>query len=140
MDWRLITDDGVSASFGLSADETIAERVGRGKSVPTLRLYTYRSTCALVGRFQNVPNELRVDFCREHQIPINRRPTGGGAIIMGEDQLGIALSLPANAEDTYSRAREIMSQFSEAIVRGLSDFGVEAHFHRKNDIVASGKK
>ncbi|NMB88863.1 MAG: lipoate--protein ligase family protein [Chloroflexi bacterium] len=140
MDWRLITDDGVSAAFGLSADETTAERVGRGESPPTLRLYTYRSYCALVGRFQNVENELRVDFCRENRIPINRRPTGGGAIIMGEDQLGIALTLPAHVEDTYSRAREIMSMFSEGIVRGLSHFGIQAHFHRKNDIVVNGKK
>jgi lipoate---protein ligase len=140
MDWRLITEDGVTASFGLSADETIAQRVGTGESVPTLRLYTYRSYTALVGRFQNVENELRVDFCRAKEIPINRRPTGGGAIIMGEDQLGVALSLPAHVEDTYSRAREIMTTFSEGLVRGLSQFGISAHFHRKNDIVVNGKK
>jgi lipoate---protein ligase len=140
MDWRLITDDGVTASFGLSADEVMAERVGAGISVPTLRLYTYRSYCALVGRFQNIENELRIDYCRENNIPINRRPTGGGAIIMGEDQLGIALSMPAQEGDTYSRAREIMAMFSDGIVRGLKKLGVEAHFHRKNDIVVNGKK
>ncbi|HEX9014169.1 MAG TPA: hypothetical protein VF813_11650 [Anaerolineaceae bacterium] len=137
---RLITDDGVSASFGLSADETTAERVGTGESVPTLRLYTYRATCALVGRFQNVENELHVDYCREQAIPINRRPTGGGAIIMGDGQLGVALTVPAHVEDTYGRAREIMTQFSDGLVRGLSRLGVEATFHRKNDIVVGGKK
>lgn len=140
MELRYITDDGVTASFGLSADETIAERVGTGVSVPTLRLYTYRSYCALVGRFQNVQNELHVDFCRENHIPINRRPTGGGAIIMGEDQLGVALTLPAHVEDTYSRAREIMGQFSDGLVRGLKRLGIEASFHRKNDIVVNSKK
>ncbi len=140
MDWRLITDDGVSASFGLSADEVTAERVGTGESVPTLRLYTYRSYCALVGRFQNVPNELRVEFCKANHIPINRRPTGGGAIIMGEDQLGVALTLPAHVEDTYSRAREIMGMFSSGLVSGLAKLGIQANFHRKNDIVVNGKK
>jgi lipoate---protein ligase len=140
MDLRLITDDGVTASFGLSADETIAERVGSGESVPTLRLYTYRPTCALVGRFQNVANELHVEYCRDNHIPINRRPTGGGAIIMGDGQLGVALTLPAHVEDTYGRAREIMTQFSDGLVRGLKRLGVEASFHRKNDIVVGGKK
>jgi lipoate---protein ligase len=140
MDYRLVIEDGVTASYGLSADDVIAERVGTGESVPTLRLYTYRSYCALVGRFQNVKNELRVEFCRENNIPINRRATGGGAIIMGDDQLGIALTLPAHVEDTYSRAREMMGMFSEGLVRGLSHFGIEAHFHRKNDIVVNGKK
>ncbi len=140
MDWRLITDDGVSASFGLSADETLAERVGADLSVPTLRLYTYRSHCALVGRFQNVENEVRLDYCRAHHIPVNRRPTGGGAILMGADQLGVALTIPGREDDNYGRARELMGLFSEGLVRGLNRLGVHAGFRRKNDIEVNGKK
>lgn len=152
--WRLIADDGVTASFGLAADEALAGRAGAGLSSPTLRLYTYRSHCALVGRFQNVENEIRVDACQAYGVSINRRPTGGGAIIMGADQLGVALSLPGRGEDTlqlrtllsvaqgdaYSRARELMSQFSEGLVLGLNHLGVEARFRRKNDIEVDGKK
>jgi lipoate---protein ligase len=140
MDWRLITDDGVSASFGLAADEALAQRVGLGLSQPTLRLYTYRSYCALVGRFQNVENEIRVGYCLENGITINRRPTGGGAIIMGVDQLGVALTLPGRDDDSYSRAREMMGYFSEGLVCGLNQLGVDARFRRKNDIEVNGKK
>ena len=140
MDWRLIADDGVTASFGLSADETLAERVGAGLSVPTLRLYTYRSHSALVGRFQTVENELRLDYCKAHAIPINRRPTGGVAIIMGADQLGVALTIPGTDQDNYSRARELMGMFSKGLVHGLNQLGVEASFRRKNDIEVNGKK
>ncbi len=138
--WRLITDDNVSASFGLAADEALAQRVGMNQSQPTLRLYTYRSHCALVGRFQNVENEIRVDYCRANGITINRRPTGGGAIIMGADQLGVALTIPGRGEDNYAQAREMMSHFSEGLVRGLNQLGVEAKFRRKNDIEVDGKK
>jgi lipoate-protein ligase A len=140
MNWRLITDDNVSPSFGLAADEILAQRVGLNLSQPTLRLYTYRSHCALVGRFQNVENEIRVDYCRENGIPINRRPTGGGAIIMGADQLGVALTIPGRGEDNYAQAREMMSHFSEGLVRGLNRLGVQAKFRRKNDIEVDGKK
>jgi lipoate---protein ligase len=140
MDWRLITDDGVSASFGLAADETLAQRVGMNISQSMLRLYTYRSHCALVGRFQNVENEIRLDYCRENGITVNRRPTGGGAIIMGADQLGVALTIPGRMEDDYSHARELMSRFSEGLVRGLIQLGVEASFRRKNDIEVNSKK
>ena len=140
MDWRLITDDDVAASFGLAADEALAQRVGMNLSQPTLRLYTYHSYCALVGRFQNVDNEIRVGYCRENGITINRRPTGGGAIIMGADQLGVALTIPGRSEDTYSNARELMGNFSEGLVRGLNQLRVEARFRRKNDIEVNGKK
>lgn len=140
INWRLITDDNVSASFGLAADEALAQRVGLRQSPPTLRLYTYRSHCALVGRFQNVENEIRVEVCRANGIAINRRPTGGGAIIMGADQLGVALTIQGRGEDNYAQAREMMSRFSEGIVRGLNQLGVEAKFRRKNDIEVNGNK
>src|SRR5574341_130895 len=140
MDWRFITDDNVLASFGLAADEALAQRMGMYLSQPTLRLYTYRSHCALVGRFQNVENEVRVEYCRAHGITINRRPTGGGAILMGADQLGVALTIPGRGDDSYSHARELMGSFSEGLVRGLNELGVEARFRRKNDIEVNSKK
>ena len=140
MDWRLVTDDGVTASFGLAADEALAVRVGAGASRPTLRLYTYQSHCALVGRFQTVKNEVRADYCQANNIPVNRRPTGGGAIIMGADQLGVALTIPGRGEDTYSQARELMGIFSAGLVRGLNTLGIEARFRRKNDMEVNGKK
>jgi lipoate-protein ligase A len=140
MELRLITQGDVSASFGLSADEVIGGRVGTGESVSTLRLYTYKSYCGLVGRFQNIQNELRLDFCKENHITVNRRPTGGGAIIMGDGQLGLALMLTGHAEDTYSRARDLMLTLSEGIIKGLNELGANAQFYNKNDILVNGRK
>jgi len=124
--WRLITDEDVSASFGLAADECLAQWVGQGGSSSTLRLYTYRSHCALVGRFQNLENEIYRDYCEAHGIALNRRPTGGGAIIMGADQLGVALTIPGRGDDSYSHARERMAQFSQGIVNALQSLGVRS--------------
>ncbi len=139
-EWRLITDDGVSASFGLAADECLAHRVGTGASQPTLRLYTYHSHCALVGRFQNIDNEINRAYCEANGIPLNRRPTGGGAIIMGQDQLGIALCIPVREEDSYRRAREMMVHFSAGIISGLEPLGIQAAFWGKNDIEIHHRK
>jgi lipoate-protein ligase A len=140
MIWRLITDNDVSDSFGLAADDALAERVGQGVSQPTLRLYTYRSHCALVGRFQRIENEIYVDYCQTQGIALNRRPTGGGAIIMGAGQLGVALTIPGQGGETYGHARELMAQFSAGIVGGLDALGVTADFRGKNDIEVDGRK
>jgi len=138
--WRLITDDGVSASFGLAVDECLAHRVGTGTSQPTLRLYTYRSHCALVGRFQNIDNEINRAYCEANGIALNRRPTGGGAIIMGKDQLGIALCIPGRQGDSYRQARELMVHFSAGIISGLEALGIQAAFWGKNDIEINNRK
>jgi lipoate-protein ligase A len=138
--WRLITNDGVSASFGLAADECLAHRVGTGTSQPTLRLYTYRSHCALVGRFQNIDNEINRAYCEANGIAMNRRPTGGGAIIMGQDQLGIALCIPGQQEDSYRHARGLMVYFSAGIISGLEALGIRATFLGKNDVEITNRK
>ncbi len=139
-EWRLITDGGVSASFGLAADECLAHRVGTGTSQPTLRLYTYRSSCALVGRFQNIDNEINRAYCEANGIALNRRPTGGGAIIMGQDQLGVALCIPGKEEDSYRQARELMVHFSAGIITGLESLGIQATFRGKNDVEVHNRK
>jgi lipoate-protein ligase A len=139
--WRCIADDGVTASFGLAADEVLTRRQGTGQSPPTLRLYTYRSHCALVGRFQRVGSELHLDACAREGIAVNRRPTGGGAILMGADQLGVALMVPERrTPDAYDRTRELFARFSAGIVDALAGLGIPAEFRRKNDVEVRGRK
>ncbi len=137
--WRYIKNDNVIASAGLAADEVLANCSGAGTSLPTLRLYTYQP-CALVGRFQTIENELNLNYCIENKIPVNRRPTGGGAIIMGQDQLGVALVIPGKSDETYAHVRERMAQFSQGIISGLATLGIEVEFRRKNDLEVNGKK
>jgi lipoate-protein ligase A len=139
--WRYIADDGVGASAGLAADETLTRCQGTGESPPTVRLYTYASHCALVGRFQRVATEVRLDYCHAQGIAVNRRPTGGGAILMGADQLGIAITVPERPERrSYERARELFRYFGHGIVEALQTLGIAAEYRRKNDIEVAGRK
>ncbi len=138
MEWRYICEDRVSDSYGLAADEAMALRVGENQSSSILRLYTYQSSSALVGRFQRIENELNLDFCRKQKMSVNRRPTGGGAILMGEDQLGVALML-RDWKGTKA-PRELMQHFASALSEGLLIFGIKAQFRGKNDLEVEGRK
>lgn len=138
--WRYIADDAVTAAFGLAADEAVARRQGTGASPPTLRLYTYRPHCALVGRFQRLASEIDLAACERLGVEVNRRPTGGGAIIMGEGQLGIAIMTEAAGARSYDRTSELFRHFSAAITRALGGLGIEAEYRRKNDVEVGRRK
>ncbi len=158
--WRYISDDSVTASFGLAGDEFLmAGYRGFQPRPPTLRLYTYRSHCVIVGRFQNVEAELNpqvalcfggklpdleaglnVPDCRIRGIAINRRLTGGGTIVMGEDQLGMALVTSTRYPDTPAHPREILERYSRGVLEGLRGLGIDACFRPKNDIEVGGRK
>ena len=134
--WRYIVEDAVGAAHGLGADELLLERAARGEAC--LRLYTYRSHCALVGLFQCLPAEVDLDTCARLGIEVSRRPTGGGAIIMGAGQLGVAAAVPNEGGGTWDKS--FVARCHNAILAGLAGLGLDAEFRPRNDIVVAGKK
>lgn len=139
--WRYIADDNASASFGLAADEWLMTAYhGPHPPPPTLRLYTYNPLCVLVGRFQNVEAEVRVEECQRRGVAINRRPTGGGTIIMGPGQLGVAVITSLDAPSGPAGPREVIQTFAGGILAGLEGLGIRATFRGKNDLEVAGRK
>lgn len=139
--WRLIIDDGAGAADGLATDEALMRAYhGADLPAPTLRLYTYRDHAALVGRFQDPRAELRLDVCQAEGIAVNRRPTGGGAILMGRRQLGVALVTSLRDPDTPKHARAIIDTFGRGVVLGLKRLGIPAGVRGKNDVAVAGRK
>jgi len=137
--WRLLSSDGVGAAEGLALDEALMGRYARSapERPPTLRLYSYRDHCALVGRYQNIEAELDLEACTATGTEIGRRLTGGGAIVMGHGQLGIAY---VDRAPVHERPRETIAKLSAALVRGLGGLGIMASFEGKNDLEVAGRK
>lgn len=136
--WRLLSADGVGAAAGLAFDEAVMASYARDawNSPPTLRLYTYRSA-ALVGRYQHLEAEVDLEACRRTGAEVNRRPTGGGAIVMGPGQLGVAVVTQAPAAE---HPRELLARYAQGILAGLAELGIAASFRGKNDLEADGRK
>ncbi len=140
MSWRLLGGESVGAAHGLAYDEAMMLPYGKGLGPDfesSLRLYTYRPHCALVGRYQSLHDEIDLEFCRENGIEICRRPTGGGAILMGPDQLGIALASSAPPEMAPG---EVLRLWARGVQEGLSRLGITASFRSKNDLEVGGRK
>lgn len=138
MDFRLLSELSVDDQSGLSVDDALARSACDTETV-TLRLYTYQS-CALAGRFQHIEDEINKVRCDELHIPVNRRPTGGGSIIMGPDQLGVALVVPPSSGLIGRSSATLMSSCARGILRAMTDLGAHAEFRGKNDLVISGRK
>ncbi|MCP3927768.1 MAG: lipoate--protein ligase family protein [Bacteroidetes bacterium] len=134
--WRYIQEDAVSAYYGLAADEYLMTSCADNEAI--LRLYTYRDYCALVGRFQNIKAELNLNICQKENFQYSRRLTGGGAIIMGQEQLGLCFV----TMNTFGCAdtREMYQVFSAPVIKALEKLGIQAKLRGKNDLEVDGKK
>ncbi len=137
--WRYLTDHEVDAARGLALDEALMTTHARSAepAPPVLRLYTYASHAALCGRYQHIETEINLDACARSGTSYNRRPTGGGAIVMGVGQLGVALTSRAPVGES---PKATMLRLSEGVVAGLAKLGIEAAFGGKNDLKVDGRK
>ena len=136
--WRLLVEHEVDHHIGLAVDDSITQCASFARHI-TLRLYTYRP-CVLVGRFQHVADHVHISRCRELNIPINRRPTGGGTIMMGPDQLGIALTVPPNCSRFTNRSSELINQCASGLSTALHRLGIESYCRGKNDLEVNSRK
>lgn len=86
--WRLIESGpeggGGDAFFNMALDEAIATAVREDNLPPTLRFYGWQRRAVSIGCFQRAA-DLDIDYIEEAAIPLVRRPTGGRAILHGNE-------------------------------------------------------
>ena len=137
--WRVVDTGYIGAAENMALDKTILSAVNERKSPPTLRFMFFDRPVILVGYNQNVEDEVKIDFCKEHDIPVNRRITGGGAILMDRGALGWELVAPKSAL-RGSTVENMYRTLCGGCVNALKSFGIAAEFRPHNDIEINGRK
>lgn len=132
-------NDATTASFDLEVEEAPlslgaafarAWTAGGGEGV-ALRLFRPRAAVS-VGRHQAVAREVRLSWCREHGIPVERRPTGGGALWLDPDQWAFCLVGPR--ERFGGDPAERLAFGGAVLVEALRRLGLAAAFVAPNDV------
>jgi lipoate-protein ligase A len=138
--WRLLDTEPRSAAENMALDEVVLTARGKNIVPNTLRYLQFTPSCTLVGYHQSVEQEIRVPYCQEHGIEINRRLTGGGGLFWDESQLGWEIYAAQGDPRFPRRADALYERICQGAVRGLDKLGVHASFRPKNDIEVNGRK
>lgn len=138
--WRLLDTPPMSAADNMALDETLLELKGEGRSPNTIRFLQFKPRCVLVGYHQSVQEEIRLDYCREQGIDINRRITGGGAIFFDENQLGWEIYCDKSFFDIVIPTNRLFKTLCQPVATALERLGVAAEFRPRNDIEINGRK
>ena len=138
--WRLLDTAPCSAAENMALDEAVLVARAVGCVPDTLRFLQFSPSCALVGYHQSVEQEVRIAYCQEHGIEINRRLTGGGGLFWDATQLGWEIYAPQGDPRFPKKAEDLYEMICQAAIRGLERLGVHAAFRPANDIEVDGRK
>lgn len=136
--FRVIDSGVIEGRLNIAIGQAIVEAHQAGTVPDTLRFLRFPPT-ALVGRHQALAQEINLDYCRENDIGVVRRITGGGAIFLDPGQLGWELAFRRDTLGVTSLA-ELAREICEAVADGISRLGIEASYRPRNDIEVGGRK
>ncbi len=105
-----------------------------------LNLLSPGSPYVCVGYFQDVEQEVDVEFCHQHNIPLFRRETGGGAVYLDGEQLFYQLVIHRDNPLVPASKDAFYRKFLQAPIRAYRALGIPAEYKPVNDIVSNGRK
>ncbi len=135
---RVIDSGVIEGRRNIAIGQAIIELHQIGAVPDTLRFLRFPPT-ALVGRHQALGQEINLDYCRQNDIGVVRRITGGGAIFLDPGQLGWELAIKRSTLGIHSLS-DVAREICEAAADGISSLGVKASYRPRNDIEVEGRK
>jgi lipoate-protein ligase A len=137
--FRLVSQSPLNPHLNLAIEEAILRGVLEKRSPYTFRLWQH-TPVVTVGCFQDPREELNLDLSDKFGVLVARRMCGGGAMYLDQGSLIYSIFLDDNFPNIPDSLQESYRFFSEGVIEGLKDLGVEAHFRPINDIVVNSKK
>jgi lipoate-protein ligase A len=136
--WRLISTSPARGDWNMAVDEAILESIGRGASLPTLRLYAWTPACLSLGVAQPFAD---VDSARlrARGWDVVRRITGGRAILH-TDELTYSVIGPAENPILAGSVLESYSRIAKALLRAVQDLNLNVEMQEDVGQVANLSK
>jgi len=138
-----LLNDGIKDPFmHFAVEDAVLRLVDEEKSPSTLRI---RQTIPSVwiGVFQHPEENVNIEYCTEHNIPIVRRSNPGGAVY--QDSGSLCYSMFFNRNEMFSHLgiedpSQLYSLTGKAVLAVCKDFGVKAKLSPVNDITVDNRK
>lgn len=137
---RLLTPSFTSMEAALATEEAVLAAVDAGESPPTLLLWEWNSPAVIVGRSNVVAREVNTDACERDNVPILRRCSGGGAVVLGRGCLCYALVLPVAPQHRVLGISAVTRAIMQQTASGFVTAGLDVHVDGISDLVLGNRK
>lgn len=127
----VISNESTNPHFNLALEEYLL----KSRDVPESCIMVWQNEPAvIIGRHQNVYEEINQAYVKANNIHVVRRITGGGAVYHDLGNINFSFINPAGAKKID------FARYNETIISVLRSIGIETELNSRNDIAIAGKK
>jgi lipoate-protein ligase A len=98
------------------------------------------SCCVCLGFHDDLLQEIDQEFCSVNSIPLIRRETGGGVVLLDCNQLFFQLILHKDNPLLRGRRDRFFQKFLAPVIATLQAYGLQAELQEPADLVIRGRK
>jgi lipoate-protein ligase A len=134
--WRLLLTSPARGAWNMAVDEALLESVGRGASLPALRLYAWQPPCLSLGYAQPF-TDVDLPRLKERGWEVVRRPTGGRAILH-TDELTYSVIAPPDEPRLAGTLLESYNRLAQALLAALRLLGLPVEMQERSAASQAG--
>lgn len=116
---RLLDLTLATAAENVALDEALLSAVEEADGEPVLRLWELTSYAVVLGRANKVERNVDIAACRRDGVPVVRRASGGGTVLLGPGALVFSLVLRVEPSDHLANVEAATAAVLDRIVAPL---------------------
>ena len=124
----------------LACDEALLRHADAGQIGECLRLYEITEPTVVLGVSSRWEQDVWPAACRRAGVPILRRVSGGGAVLLGSGCLNYAVLLDAGARGELRSVRPSYRWILSRLIAALAPHGIECAQAGLSDLAVAGRK
>lgn len=129
-----------TAAEQLALDEALLEEIDRRGGPSLLRLWECPQTAVILGAGSSAADEVDLAACRRDGVPVLRRHTGGGVVVIGPGCLAYSLVLPHEGEEQRFHIRATTRVLLERIAAALRERVPSIRVEGVSDLAVGSRK
>lgn len=128
------------AAEQIACDEALFRLAEAGECGECVRIYELQSPAVVMGVSGRFREEARADICERDKVPLLRRISGGGTVLLGSGSLAYTLVLDMGQRPELRSLRTSYAAPLKMLADALAQYGIYVGQAGISDLAVDGKK
>ncbi len=133
-----VTLPGVAENLAL--DEAMLIEADEGRGPPLVRSWEPGEYAVVLGASRRLRDEVHLDACRADGVPILRRSSGGGTVLIGPGTLNVTVILPETAGPGLAAVDAAQRHVLDRLAGSIRALGPPVEVRAHGDLVLGDRK